>query len=198
MPTSPPNRPALRRPARGSRRSTGRRSTCQASHHATASPCTQRLQPQAAGRGKAQRIRMSSTASATSGKASGATCPPAETCRTSRYPSGPGGLLRGAVLPLRSAGRLAAYATEATRCRCRCSWSASELTIRRKPGPRAAGRALRCGPGPSEHVLQAPPFGGSELLASHIQPRLFAPSERVGRLLECAPVSHSPLERQAD
>ena len=54
-------------------------------------------------------------------------------------------------------GRLAAYATEATRCRCRCSSSASELTIRRKPGPRAAGRAPRCGPGSSERVLQALP-----------------------------------------
>ena len=68
-----------------------------------------------------------------------------------------GGLLRDLLHPLRAAGRLAAYAAEARRCRCRCSWSASELTIRRKPGPRAAGRALRCGPGSSERVLQAPP-----------------------------------------
>src|SRR5713101_2371257 len=43
---------------------------------------------------------------------------------------GPGGALREVLLPLRSAGRLAAYAAEARHCRWRCSWSASELTMR--------------------------------------------------------------------
>ena len=56
------------------------------------------------------------------GGLAGAWCPHAR--------PGPGVPLWGVVLPIRSAGGWGAYAAEARACRCRCSWSASELTMR--------------------------------------------------------------------
>src|SRR5207247_155388 len=51
------------------------------------------------------------------------------------------GLLRDLLRPLRATGMSAAYAAEVRRCLCRCSWSASELTMRAYPSRFTCWRA---------------------------------------------------------
>jgi hypothetical protein len=62
-------------------------------------------------------------------------------CLGLRAPSGSCGPLGGVLRPLRAMRRSAAQAAEARRFRCRCSWSASELTMMAYPSRFTCWRA---------------------------------------------------------